>query len=365
MQKKTIVWITPDEFLDVDCSIISKINEFNIHWIILFRKKNRFLESDFYKYRSDHLKISFLYNKSRERNPQTFVYYLRVLRTIIRTKFDIIYFNVAPNNPYILPLYLWLPKDKTIVTAHDGRITASMTFSKLIKYNFKLCFKSAKHVNMFSKFQAHIFNQNFLNKDVTIIPLALKDFGKSTIEKRTDAIGFVYFGTIHFEKNVELLIEATNQLIEEGITGFKTSINGEWRVSWNIKDKIRHPEYFELHIGNVSNNDIPNLFAYNHFAVYPYKNMSQSGAIKCAFNYHTPVIVSNLKGFTDEVKEGIDGFIFKSEDIESLKSIMKKCIFMQKQEYESLVHKMAEHVESLYSPSRIKKMYIDMFNKII
>lgn len=364
MQNKKIVWVTPDGFLDTDIGVVPYIKEFNIHWIILFGKKNRFTEKDFKNFHSENLKITFLYNKSRARYPKTFLYYIKLLRLIKRIKPDIIYFNVVPNNPYILPLYLWLPKKKTIVTAHDGRITSSMAFSKLIKYNFNLCFKSVKHVNMFSKFQASYFNKNFPGKDITIIPLSIKDFGKPSVGKRTDCIGFVYFGTIHPEKNLELLIEAANQLAEEGVCGFKVSINGGWRVSWKIEDKIRHPEYFELNIGNIENKDIPNLFSYNHFAVYPYKNMSQSGAIKCAFNYHTPVIVSDLKGFTDEVTEGVDGFIFKSESIESLKNTMKRCICMTKDEYNSLVQKMTTHVENTYSISQTIKMYIDMFNKI-
>lgn len=364
MQEKSLVWVTPDGFLDTDVGIVPYIKDFNIHWIILFGKNNRFTEQDFKNFHSEKLKIIFLYNKSRARNPKTFFYYIRLLKLIKSIKPDIIYFNVVPNNPYILPLYLWLPKNKTIVTAHDGRITSSMAFSKLIKYNFNLCFKSVKHVNMFSKFQADYFNQNFPNKDITIIPLSLKDFGRPSVGKRTDCIGFVYFGTIHPEKNLELLIEATNQLADEGISGFKVSINGEWRVKWDIEDKISHPEYFELNIGNIANKDIPNLFSYNHFAVYPYKNMSQSGAIKCAFNYHTPVIVSDLKGFTDEVKDGIDGFIFKSNNIESLKHTMKKCLCMTRDEYDLLVYRMTTHVENTYSLLPTVKMYIDMFNKI-
>jgi glycosyltransferase involved in cell wall biosynthesis len=365
MQRKKIVWITPDAFLDTDAGIVPYIKDFNIHWIILFGKKNRFSESDLNKFRSNNLKITFSYNKSRERYPNTLIYYLKLIRVIKNLKPDIIYFNIIPNNPYIIPLYLWLPKNKTIVTAHDGRVTESMPFSKLIKYSFNLCFRTAKNVNMFSKFQAEYFNKSFPNKNITIIPLAPKNFGKATLDKRTDCIGFVYFGTIHSDKNIDILIEAANQLVEEGINKFKVSINGEWRVNWNIKDRIRHPEVFELNIGNVDNKDIPNLFSYNHFAVYPYKNMSQSGAIKCAFNYNTPVIVSDLKGFTDEVIDGTDGFVFKSEDVADLKKIMKNCIFMKKTEYDLLVDKMKKHIENSYSFIKIINMYNNMFNKIV
>lgn len=368
MNKNKICWVTPDCFIDCDMEIIPHIKDFDIYWIILFNKQdNRYNEKDFDSLRRKHrsLSIKFIHNKSRARYPQTIFFYLKIRDIIKRENPDVIYFNVMPSNPYILPLYFWLPKDKTIVTAHDGRVTASMSFANIIKYGFYLAFQSVKHVNMFSQYQAHIFNTNFPGKDVTVIPLALKDFGMPTVQKRTDCIGFLYFGTIHSEKNLELLIEAANQLAEEGVLGFKISINGVWRVDWKLEDKIRHPEIFEINIGNVPNKEIPNLFAYNHYAVYPYKNMSQSGAIKCAYNYNTPVIVSDLPGFTDEMQEDIDGYSFKSESIDDLKTVIRKCISFSSNEYDALQRRMAKHIEDVYGKDKIVKSYIEMFHKII
>ena len=367
---KTIVWVSPDSFLDTDLNyeVMSGIlREYNIHWIVLFDKKgNRYKESDFDRLRSenDNLTVEFLYSKHRKRYPQNIFYYLKIRKIINKVNPDLIYFNLVPSSPWILPVYFWLPKDKTIVTAHDGRVTASMAFASLIKFGFYKAFESVKHVNMFSRYQAGFFNENFPGKDVTVIPLALKDFGRPTVSKRTDCIGFVYFGTVHFEKNLELLVEAANQLYEEGVRGFKVSINGVWRVEWKPEDKIRHPEIFELNIGSVPNEDIPNLFTYNHYAVYPYKNMSQSGAIKCAFNYHTPVIVSDLPGFTDEVEEGVEGFSFKSEDVDDLKRVMRECIHLKYDEYNVLVKKMTNDVENKYSIDSIVNQYVSMFEKL-
>lgn len=365
-EKKKILWVTPDCFVDTDIEIVPNIYDFEIHWVVLFNKKdNRYSQNDFEHLRNEHLSIEYLYNRHRARYPQTLFFYLKIRKAIKVFNPDVIYFNVMPSNPYVLPLYNWLPKDRTIVTAHDGRVTASMSFARFVKYFFFKAFRSVKYVNMFSWSQARIFNSNFPGKNVTVIPLALKDFGLPTVEKRTDCIGFVYFGTVHFEKNLELLIEAANQLHEEGLGGFKVSINGMWRVDWRPEDKIRYPELFELNIGNVPNQDIPNLFVRNHYAVYPYKNMSQSGAIKCAYNYHTPVIVSNLQGFMDEMKEGVDGYSFISEDVEDLKRVMRKCLSFTPEEYTELQNRMAKHVEAAYGKDRILQSYVAMFNKVI
>lgn len=370
MGKKTILWVTPDSFLDCEINhefMSGILHEYDVYWVVLFDKNgNRFKESDFAELKRDNknLTVKFLYAKHRQRYPQNIFYYLKIKKIIKKISPNLIYFNVIPATPWILPLYFWLPKDKTIVTAHDGRVTASMPFASFIRFGFYKAFQSVKHVNMFSNYQAGFFNENFPGKDITVIPLALKDFGKPSVTKRTDSVGFVFFGTIHFEKNLELLVEAANQLYEEGERGFKVSINGVWRVDWKLEDKIRHPEIFELNIGSVPNDDIPNLFAYNHYAVYPYKNMSQSGAIKCAFNYHTPVIVSDLPGFKDEMTEGVDGFSFHSESIEDLKRVMRECIHRSHDEYQSLVMRMSHDIEARYSINTITKKYIQMFQKI-
>ena len=268
-----------------------------------------------------------------------------------------------PANPLSFPLFL-LPKKKTIYTAHDGEVTSILTMRHLVKLSFKF-YRMVKYVNMFSKSEADIFNLNFSRKQVFVIPLAAKDYGAASIEKRKDCISFLSFGTLHDEKNIGLLIEAANQLFEEGVENFKVSINGSWCVNWNIDDKIRHKSIFELNLNPIPNGDIPNLFGYNHYAVYPYKNMSQSGALKVAYFYNNPVIVTDLKGFTDEVEDNTDGYIFKSDDVLSLKQIMKKCIDDGFDGYNELQRKMRNHIEGKYSLENIANQYSQMFEKVL
>lgn len=367
--KKKICWVTPDCFVDVDLPIIPHLLEFyDINWIILFKKtNNRFSELDFsdlvIKYAN--LRIDFVHSDCRGRSPKNIFYFGKVKRLIKNSSADLIYFDVVPSSPYILPLYKWLPREKTIFTAHDGRVTLAFPFARLIKPFFMRAFKSVVHVNMFSKYQASFFNQNFPGKDITIIPLALKDFGKATTQKRDDVVSFVFFGTVHRDKGLDLLIEAANQLVEEGVHGFKVVVAGRWNVNWKPEDLIRHPEIFELFTSEISNSEIPNLFTNNYFAVYPYRVVSQSGSIKCAYNYNTPVIVSNLPGFMDEMKEGIDGYSFISGDVTDLKRVMVECIKKDRNQYDGLCKKMKHHINETYSLPSIVEKYQSMFKKIL
>jgi len=365
MIKKKICWVTPDWFVDVDMPIIPHLlDEYDITWIIFFPwRNNRFKEKNFDELKNyQNLHIIFFHVKYYKHDPR---YYFRnkTFNKLVEKESanaDIIYFNMSMGGKKPSKLFLSLPKNKTIVTAHDGSIKSIMSISTADLY--QACFPLCKYVNMFSNFQAKLFRENYSGPEVFVIPLALKDFGKPTKELRHDCVSFVSFGTIHAEKNIPFLIEAANQLYEEGEKKFKVSINGQWKIDESSVNLIRHPEVFEIHEGLVDNKDIPDLFSQNTFAIFTYKQMSQSGAIKVAFNYNKPVIVSDLSGFKEEVLEGVNGFFFHSEDMESLKLVMKKCIHMNHEEYDVLLKSTKQYIYEKYSIENIIRKYKKMFN---
>lgn len=222
-------------------------------------------------------------------------------RRIKSKKSALVYFNYVPSSPYILPLYWRLNKKKTIFTAHDGSVKPTFKIPWISKVVFELAFRTIKYVNMFSLSQAKLFHDSFPKVKQIIIPLGLKNFGNSELAKRADCVSFFFFGAIHPGKNIGLLIDAANGLYEEGIRNFKISINGVC-PDWNVyQNRIKYSDLFELNIRKIENAEIPDLFARNHYMVFPYKEVSQSGALKVTFNYNIPVIVSNLDGFNDEV----------------------------------------------------------------
>lgn len=369
MLRKKICWVTPDHFLDVDMMVVPYLlDEYDIHWIIIFYKIHRFKESDFDKYKKQYsnLTIEFIHcNIGGKEIIKKFFSVAKLKNKILSIPADLYYINYVPIYPYHIQLFKGLPKDKTIFTAHDGSVKPVMRPNWLIKWCFKKAYKEPKFVNMFSRSQATLFSQNYPGPEIFIIPLGLKILGDVTVPKRNDCISFMAFGSMHEEKNVGLLIDAANQLYDEGVRGFKVSINGTWQESWNINERIKHPEIFELSIGMVPNDDIPNLFGMNHYCVYPYKEMSQSGALKLAYGYNNPVICSNLPGFKDEVVEGIDGYIFKSQDVNDLKRVMLKCIEDGKEGYDLLREKMKKHVYNMYSPEMISIEYKKMIYKVL
>lgn len=364
---KRICWITLDCFFDVDWPIVSRLGDrFYVDWFIVRKCGGRYSDEFFNKLPvPPEVNVSTVKINYRDRDPRTLINYLELSRIIRKRHYDCYYFNVPPTSPYIIPLFWSFPKKRSIFTAHDGYVTPLFKFPLICKAVFELCYGChAEFIHMFSNSQANLFTRHFNGKTITVIPLSSKDYGVPTMVKRNDCISFLFFGIIHPDKNIELLIEAVNQLVDEGVTNIKLSINGVWECREDIQTLIRHQEYFELNLSMIPNEAVPDLFAYNHFAVFPYRRMSQSGALKCAFQYRVPVIVSDLEGFTEEVVAGTDGFVFEEGNIDSLKQVLRHCISLSPNEYGELVNRMNLHVGETYDIEALTDRYSNMFDNL-
>ena len=371
MSMSKIVWITEDSFVDCDWVPISQVSMCNaIEWVVLFHaSRTRYKEEEFNDYLLKHqnLRIHFFHMKYSAKDIRNIVDFLKLGHMVKKIRGDVYYVNSSPSLPWFFAFWGQLPSKKRVITAHQGAVHLGMSHKWLISISRKLVYGHAQNVNMFSTSQAELFSSSFPKSNVTIIDLALKDYGQPSIKKasgKDDCVNFLAFGILNFAKNIDLLIDAACNLYEKGIRGFKVLIYGNCN-NWEYYEKhIRYPEIFEIKIGFVPNEDIPNLFSRAHYLVQPYRVVSQSGAMKVAFQYNTPVIVSNLPGLTDELEERVNGFLFEVSNVRSLEDVLKERIINLTKEYDSLCFKMNEYTKQRYSEKRIGEKYINMFNKI-
>lgn len=373
MDKPKLCWVTADYFVDTDLNpaIIKRVSEnYSIHWIIVFfHSGNRYKEEDFEVIRNSvpSLSIEFFTINHRHRNPRILSDYGNLRKRILSGTPDLLYLNISIGDFYTVPLLYHMPAKKTIITAHQGKVHAGMK-RKLINKCFRhIVYHRIENVNMYSDSQRSFFLDSFPNSTVFLNPLGVKFFGKPSIKRDTKSsvVRFLSFGIINYAKNIDLLIDAAEALYEEGERDFVVSINGgcgNWQF---YADRIKHPEIFETDIRLIPNEAIPDLFTKSHFFVQPYRVVSQSGPLKIAYAYNTPVIVSDLPGFTDEVKEGVSGFVFEHENIESLKAVMRKAMNTYRTNYDSLLNSMKEYVHENYSEEKMADNYLKMFNTVL
>lgn len=372
MDKKKICWVTPDCFADCDIPYVPLLSErYDIFWIVLLPLKARFKEDDFRNIEKVHsnLRVEIIHSTIRERNPLKIIEYLKINSIIKREKPDLCYLNIAPHTPYILPTFFLLPKDKSIVTAHQGEITYGFRFMRMIKVFRKFTYGNLRYVNLFSKSEASKFASHHPHVHIFQFDLGLKDLGdannKRPLIDNQNPIRFLSFGAIVRAKNIELLIDAACKLYEQGYKNFRVSINGKCDEWDYYESHIKYPEIFERDIRMIPNEDIPNLFNGAHYFIQPYKQVTQSGPMKLAFRYNLPDICSDLPGLKSEIVEGVNGYTFKHENVDDLARVMKECIDTHSAQYEDLRKRMAEYTDQNYSYKAMVDNYTKMFETVI
>ncbi|WP_417620221.1 glycosyltransferase family 4 protein [Oceanihabitans sediminis] len=364
--KKKITWITFDTFIDCDISIVKELKKtFDITWILMFPMVNsRFKKEDFTEDSElNDVNLKYFKIKFRLRKPSTYLFWLNFAKYVTKTNPDVIYFNgdaLLMNAPFF-----WaLDKKKLIIAIHEGLITTNnKKVLRRINLARKLIIPNVRYINCFSNSQATFFSEKFPNNKMFVIPLALKDFGFSEKQQKEDDIVFFNFGRIVPKKNIDLLIEAACNIYEQGYRGFKIAIIGGC-ANWDYYlSKMRYPSIFITDIRSIDNSEIKDLFSEYHYLVLPYKVVSQSGPLKIAFNYNIPVVVSDQLGFTDEVVDGVNGFVFKTGEVKSLESVLKNAIDQHK-DYDLLRNRMKTYTADHYSLKVIGDKYTSMFNKV-
>jgi len=369
MTRKKIVWVTNDCFVDCDIPYVPLLLDyFNIYWVIILPNHPRYQKDDIWHISNNYenLSVEFVTSKTRERYPSKLFEYIKINEIVRREKPDLVYANVIPTSPWQIPMFLGLPKNKTIITAHQGEVHDGFSYKVIHKCLRRIVYGRLRNINMFSKSQTELMKLHFPKAHIYQMVLGLKDFGLPTNVRPNDGIvRFLSFGIIGKTKHVDLLCDAACLLYEQGYRNFKVVVKGECPMKEEFMKHVHYPEVFEIDLNFIDNSEIPNMFNGCHYFVQPYSIVTQSGPMKIAFKYNLPDIVSNLPGFTDEIEVGVNGFIFKTDNVEDLARVMKELIDNHERDYHKLLNKMKDYTYEKYSEETIVAKYKDMFNDVI
>ena len=370
---KTISWITADYFLDVDLPIIARLKEdYKILWQIVIGYGSRIDYENYVKMlipkNGENLDVIYVYEKHRRRDPRMFFSDMKVLNKAKSIKPDFCYISgfMAPWG--LLIIKRLLPVNKVVMACHNVSTPKGATNSKLAKWNMEFVLRNFKNLQVFSKGQHAVLDTICSGKNVLEAPLALKDYGKPSVNetaKKDEVIRFLNFGIIRDYKRVDLLIEAACMLYERGYRNFRILIAG-WCENWEARYAgiIRHPEVFELDIRRIPNEEVANLFAISDYFVMPYQDIAQSGAITVAFQYNVPTIVSDIPQFKEFVEDGKTGLMFKSEDAKALADSMQYVLDNHTSLHPQLKENQAKFVRDELSLESIIAKYKAYFDKL-
>lgn len=121
----------------------------------------------------------------------------------------------------------------------------------------------------------------------------------------------LFFGLVRPYKGVDILIDAWSSYIN--VDKKKLLIVGEFYddvekykkqiAALGLEDDII------LRDGFVGDDEIPLWFSLADLLVLPYRSATQSGVTQIAFHFNTPMVVTNVGGLPEIVRDGVTGYV--------------------------------------------------------
>lgn len=361
---KKIAWITPSAYMDTDYYIVPLLCKYyHIDWFILY-KDNVPYEKELNKlYGMDNLAINLYEQASRQRSLKTALSDFKLFWHIKKKKYDIVYAGMF-GFPYFHVLSaLILNRNKVVIAAHNVNTPKGAVNYWPAKVYAKYVLSVFKNFQTFSESQRKLLLRMYPHKKVLMAPFLLKDYGIPT-NKKSKLITFLSFGNIREYKRIDVLINAAQNSFEKTKKLFKVIIAGNCDNWGKYQSLIRYPQLFDLRIGRVENDDIPNLFGESHYFVTPYQDIAQSGSVIVGINYECPIIASNLEAFREYIKDGETGYLIKPADVNALTTVMVDILETNNVNYENMRNRVRKIKETDFNTQTIIDKYVEFFDSL-
>ena len=267
---------------------------------------------------------------------------------------------------------------KIIVTVHD--IEPFAKFGEKVNINYDDFLKHSDAIIVHTDFSAQCLNR-LLNKknrekirkvksgDMDFI--YKKEIAKEEARKKLnlplDKKIIMFFGQIKKVKGLDILVKAFN-IVGKNFQDANLLIVGKpWKVDLNeylnlIEDELK--DRVILRANFIPNEEVPFYFASADIVVLPYRKIYNSSVILRAFDYGSAVIASDLDTFKEFIEEGETGYLFKSENAESLAEKINDLISSPKK-IETIKNNAKNFVEENFSKREINLQMNKVFKEIL
>ncbi|MCB2205695.1 glycosyltransferase [bacterium] len=173
----------------------------------------------------------------------------------------------------------------------------------------------------------------------------------------------LFFGYVRDYKGLDVILDALPRILER--MKVRLLVVGEF---YNNEEKYREQvrrlgvqDYVHFHSDYVPNEEVGMYFSAADLLTLPYKSATQSGIIQIAYNFHRPVIATDVGGLGEVIVDGKTGAIVPPEQPAALAEAVvdffthdrfaqyRENVIEEKRKY-SWEH-MAEGIEELYHRS--------------
>ena len=267
---------------------------------------------------------------------------------------------------------------KVVATVHDIEPFARYGEEVRIDYNSFLKHLDAivVHTHYSLQYLSHLLNEKnrkkvrkVQNGDIDFVykKSVSKKEARERLNLPVDATIILFFGQIKKVKGLDVLIKAFNIVGKRLSDVYLLIVGRPWKINLedyvgliddSVKDRvILRPEF-------IPDKDVFYYFAATDIVVLPYKKIYNSSVILRAFDYGSAVIASDLDTFKEFIKEGKTGYLFKSEDAESL---AEKIVFLisSPKKIETVKNNAKKFIEQNFSKMEINLQMNKVFKEIL
>jgi glycosyltransferase involved in cell wall biosynthesis len=177
----------------------------------------------------------------------------------------------------------------------------------------------------------------------------------------------LFFGSIKKYKGIDVLLHAFSVMKSE--TRERTTLKIAGSVSMSIDElqelatELGIENRIDWDIRYVPDEEVPSLFETADVVVFPYRNADQSGALMTALPYGTPIVASDVGGFSDVLDDGTHGHLVEPETPDDLSDALEDVL-----SNESKRNRMGESVRDLatntYSWGEIAKQTLEVYDSV-
>jgi glycosyltransferase involved in cell wall biosynthesis len=161
----------------------------------------------------------------------------------------------------------------------------------------------------------------FTDKECLMSPHPVYDhYGNKSMKKESckqlnlnfDTNYILFFGFIRNYKGLDLLIKAFSES-NLRIKNYKLLVAGEFyedeKRYLDLITSLQLNDYIELHSHYIPDAEIKYYFGACDLVVQPYRSATQSGISQLAYHFEKPMIVTNVGGLPEIVKDHETGFV--------------------------------------------------------
>ena len=262
---------------------------------------------------------------------------------------------------------------KVVITAHDVEsFVSSLEVPFMSRMAYRLAHQIIAH-NQISRGELRA-RLHVAEDKITVIPhgnylhalrtMPTKYTAREKLGIPLQAKVLLFFGQIKEVKGLDVLLDAMPVVLQRHPDTVLLIAGKTWKEDFTVyqarMEALGIRKACVMHIRYIHDEDVPLYYGAADLVVLPYRRIYQSGVLLMAMSYCKAVLVSDIPGMMEVVRERDTGFVFKSGDVADLAKKLIK-ILSDATNRETVALRGRKLVEKKYDWARIGLLTKDLY----